>query len=141
MTDWIARANLAAALYMTGLIWFVQIVHYPLMAEVSTAGYRRYQALHQRYTTLVVLPPMVIELSAAALLVLRRPAGWSATIAWTGLALLGLAWLSTFLLQVPRHNVLAAGFDAVAHRELVATNWIRTAAWSARSALLLWSLP
>jgi hypothetical protein len=40
-------------------------------------------------------------------------------------------------LQVPAHGVLAEGFDADAHRRLVASNWIRTIAWTARSLLLL----
>jgi hypothetical protein len=46
-------------------------------------------------------------------------------------------WLSTALLQVPRHRALEAGFDPAAHRALVATNWIRTVAWTARGFLLL----
>ena len=36
-----------------------------------------------------------------------------------------------------RHRLLAAGFDVPAWRLLVATNWLRTAAWSARGALAL----
>ena len=34
----------------------------------------------------------------------------------------------------------AFGFDASAHAALVATNWIRTAAWTGRSVLLLVAL-
>jgi hypothetical protein len=37
----------------------------------------------------------------------------------------------------PRHETLRHGFDPSAHAALLATNWIRTAAWSARSVLLL----
>jgi hypothetical protein len=47
-------------------------------------------------------------------------------------------WLSTLLLQVPQHNTLGAGFDDAAHRTLVLTNWLRTAAWTLRSLLVLW---
>jgi hypothetical protein len=59
-------------------------------------------------------------------------------VPWAGAALVGVIWLSTALLQVPRHNQLGAGFDAPAHQALVATNWIRTVAWTARAALMLW---
>ncbi|HEX2205610.1 MAG TPA: hypothetical protein VHG91_20025 [Longimicrobium sp.] len=52
-----------------------------------------------------------------------------------------MVWLSTALLQVPMHGRLERGFDAAAHRRLVATNWVRTVAWTARGVLLLWSMP
>ena len=55
----------------------------------------------------------------------------------SGLGLLAVIWLSTAFLSVPRHEALRHGFDASAHGALVATNWIRTAAWTVRSALLL----
>ena len=54
-----------------------------------------------------------------------------------GLALVGLIWASTFLVQVPLHEVLARGFDAEAHSRLVASNWLRTFLWSARAVLVL----
>lgn len=56
---------------------------------------------------------------------------------WAGLDLIGVIWLSTRLLQVPQHRVLEAGSDPGAHRVLVASNWIRTVAWTARGILLL----
>ena len=39
-------ANAAATLFMTGLIWFVQVVHYPLFAFVSGPGAAAYAARH-----------------------------------------------------------------------------------------------
>ena len=41
------------------------------------------------------------------------------------------------LVQVPLHRRLQGGFDAAAHRRLVRTNWLRTAAWTLRAALAL----
>ena len=40
-------------------------------------------------------------------------------------------------LSVPRHNQLATGFDGSTHTSLVATNWIRTVGWTARSVVAL----
>jgi hypothetical protein len=77
---------------------------------------------------------MVLELAFASLLALAPPAG-SSSLAWQGLALLAVVWLSTFLLQVPCHRRLERGFDAAAASRLVATNWIRTIAWSLRAAV------
>jgi uncharacterized membrane protein len=130
-------AQLASTWFMTGLIWFVQIVHYPLFASVGHAGYRRYQALHVERTSRVVVPVMLVELVTAVAAVWARPRYPSATSAWLGLALLAVVWITTFAVQVPAHGRLADGFNEATHRRLVSGNWIRTAAWSARALLLL----
>jgi len=127
----------AATFFMTGLVWFVQVVHYPLFARVGAEEYARYQAEHVRRTGRVVAPAMLAELGSGVALLWFRPAAVSVAWVWFGLALLAVVWLSTALVQVPRHDRLAAGWDDRAGRELVATNWIRTVAWSARSLLVL----
>ncbi len=129
--------HLAATLFMTGLIWFVQVVHYPLFGRVGTEDYAAYQSAHAQRTTLLVMPPMLLELLTAGLLAAHPPAYVAAWQAYLGLALVGGVWLSTFLLQVPRHNLLGGGYDPDAHRALVATNWLRTLAWSLRALLVL----
>ena len=130
-------ANLAATLFMTGLIWFVQIVHYPLFAAVGTAGFPAYARSHQMWTTLVVGPPMLVEALTAVALIGARPPQVSASLAWIGVALVGVIWLSTAALQVPAHGKLSAGFDPQVGSWLVSTNWIRTVCWSARAAVVL----
>ncbi len=136
----ILLANAAATLFMLGLIWFVQVVHYPLFAAVDRDGFVAFHAAHSRLTTLVVGPPMLLEAITAALLVIARPSAAPAAAAWTGLALVGVIWLSTALVQVPNHGVLAASLEPGAIRALVAGNWLRTVAWTARGALVLWLL-
>ncbi|HEX9001355.1 MAG TPA: hypothetical protein VGB07_15725 [Blastocatellia bacterium] len=137
---WILLTNAAATLMMTGLIWFVQIVHYPLFGQVGKSGFALYEASHSSLTTLVVMPLMLIELLTAFLLVAQKPVDASAFWLVAGLLLIGVIWLATFFLSVPQHNILSRGFDEQAHRTLVLTNWIRTVAWSARSLILLFLL-
>lgn len=127
----------AATLYMTGLIWFVQLVHYPLMGNVGRADYTDYQRQHERRTTRAVAPAMLIELITAAWLVVAVPDGTAPWLTQLGLALVILIWLSTALLQVPCHKKLGRGFDPATHRKLVATNWLRTALWSVRGVIAL----
>ena len=76
--------NAAATLFMTGLIWFVQVVHYPLFGSVGDGGFDRYAALHARRTTWVVGPPMLLELVTSFGLVFRLPAGTYSIQAWSG---------------------------------------------------------
>ena len=123
---------------MVGLIWFVQVVHYPLFGKVGTEGFRAYAEAHSRLTIRVVGPPTLLEVSTTALLLFVRPENVPASLAWIGAALLAVVWLSTALLQVPRHTTLGAGFNVEAHRFLVISNWTRTVAWSLRGGIVLW---
>ena len=128
--------NLATTLLMTGVIWFVQVVHYPLFAGVGEERFVAYQATHARSTTFVVAPLMTIELVTSGLLALDPPDGIAGWAMWLGLGLTGVTWLAMGLLSVPMHTRLGVAFDHEAWRRLVATNWVRTAAWTAHSALL-----
>ena len=132
--------NLASTLAMTGIIWFVQVVHYPLFANVGADGFARYEALHATRTGWVVAPLMVVELATALALLVPswRPAGVSGVSAWVAAGLVGVIWLSTAFMQVPLHDRLAGCFDAAVVERLVATNWIRTIAWTLRSGIVLW---
>ena len=131
--------HVLATLTMFGAIWIVHVVHYPLFALVGKAGWAAYEAQHQSQITLVVGPAMGIELVTAVWLVLDRPAVFPAWAVVAGALLVAVIWASTAFVQVPLHNALSGGtFDAGAHARLVATNWIRTAAWSVRAGLVLW---
>ena len=125
---------------MLGVILVVQLVHYPLFRLVGADTFATYQAGHMMRITWIVLPAMVVELITAVALVVWQPLGIAAWQAWTGLALVGVIWASTGLLQVPLHKTLTTGFDPDTHRSLVATNWIRTMAWILRGALVCWML-
>lgn len=130
----------AATWFMCGLIWFVQVVHYPMLARLPAGDRPTLAATHANLTTLVVAPTMLIELATVVLLVLLPFVSGEggvpvrSSLAWLGLGLLGLVWVSTFFIQVPLHAQLQGGSDAAA-TSLVNTNWIRTFAWSARGIL------
>lgn len=126
-----------ATLMMTGLIWFVQVVHYPLFSAVGVDGAPRYAAAHQRLTTRVVGPLMLLEGAGAVWLAARPPTGVPALLPIAGLALLAVIWGATALAQVPCHRRLSQGFDEATHRRLVRTNWVRTIGWSLRSIAAL----
>jgi hypothetical protein len=130
----------AATWFLVGLIWMVQVVHYPLFARVGPAEFPAYHAAHSSLITWVVGPLMLLELCTTLLLLTQWPTSLPGWVAWLGLALLGVIWLTTLLVSVPLHARLAGGFEAQAHALLVGTNWIRTLAWTARGLLSLWAL-
>ena len=56
-----AHCHLVATVFMVGLIWFVQVVHYPLFDRISGDASIQYAAEHQRRTAWVVGLPMLVE--------------------------------------------------------------------------------
>lgn len=125
---------------MCGLIWFVQIVHYPLFKRVPESGFATYEQAHTRLTGRVVLPVMLAELGTAILLSFNPAEILPIRFALANLSGLLLVWASTFFLQVPLHQRLSKRFDARDHRKLVLTNWIRTVLWTIRfGALVIWA--
>jgi hypothetical protein len=127
--------NAAAVWALTGLIWFVQVVHYPLFARVGERAWPAYHARHTRATTWVVAAPMAVDLATSAWLVVERPAGVGMSAAVAGLALAAVTWAVTGLAAVPLHDRLARGHDRPAIRRLVRVNAVRTAAWTAHAVL------
>lgn len=130
--------HLATTLWMTGVIWFVQIVHYALFDGVGAAGFGRYAARHGRLTTSVVAPLMLAEALTGLTLLFDRPPSFEWGQALFGFALIVVVWLSTVFIQVPQHGALARGFDRGTYKLLLVGNWLRTAAWTVRSLLLLY---
>ncbi len=127
--------HLAATCFMTGVIWFVQLVHYPLFPEFESGSFGKTMSKHQSQTSFVVVPAMVLELATGVWLALTL---WHRTYlpAFT-LALLLCVWLTTFCVSAPLHARLEKGFDRKLTAKLVATNWARTLLWTARSLLLI----
>jgi hypothetical protein len=130
--------HLAVTLILVGLIWTIQLVHYPLMSMVGPEAFGSYHSAHSAQTTFLVGPLMVVELLTALFLALSPPEGVSTWVCWVGLCLVGMIWLSTMFLQVPMHNQLSQGFQVEAHFWLVRSNWVRTLAWTARGGLWLY---
>jgi len=137
MLQLLAAIHAGSTCFMVGLIWFVQVVHYPLLARVAGKEYAAYHSEHARLTTGLVVPVMVVEGATAVLLLALRPP--LIPIVWllTGLMLALMTWTSTAFVQLPAHALLGRSFDPRVHRRLVLGNWLRTFAWSIRGILSL----
>ena len=125
----------ASTLVMVGLIWFVQVVHYPLLARFGAETSTSVAEEHQRRTGYVVALPMAVEGITTLALLVDAPSsvwvGWP----WIGAILLAIVLLSTVLLSVPLHARMARAHDERTGRRLVLTNWPRTIGWTARGVI------
>ena len=140
MKDFIFLIHAGATLFLVGLIWTIQIVHYPLFANVGAGDYAAYQTSHMSRITYVVAPVMFAELGAAIYFILADYELINPNYFRFGLALVLIIWASTVFVQSPIHGRLAQAFNADSVNKLVVTNWIRTISWTIRGALVLWMI-
>ncbi|NJL15398.1 MAG: hypothetical protein HC913_21935 [Microscillaceae bacterium] len=136
---WLLLGNLLVTAYLTGLIWTIQVLHYPSFAKFGPAAFSDFHPFHTARITLIVALPMVLELALAAGLWLGAAIPEELLPPWLNaglLGLVGLIWLSTFFWAIPLHNRLEQGFDLGIIQQLVAMNWIRTLAWTLRLGVL-----
>jgi hypothetical protein len=129
------QLQLLATGVMTGVIWFVQIVQYPMFADVGREAFVRYHRIYCQRITQIVGPCMAVEAVTALACWWLDPLGHAAHR--YGLMLLAVLWISTAAVQIPIHNRLEKGYCPIWGRRLVLSNWLRTAAWSARMVILV----
>jgi len=117
------------------LIWIVQILHYPSFYFYDENKFSKAMLFHQRAISYVTLPLMVSELILVTLIFSNSPNFFHLL----SIIIVGIIWLSTFLIQVPLHKKLLLSKDNRLIKKLINTNWIRTGAWSIKFILLSWN--
>lgn len=138
--DAVLLLNAACTFALVGLIWVVQLVHYPAFDSVDRGRFIAFEKMHRRRITFIVAPLMLGEGLSSILLLAWRPQGIPFAAAVLGVVLAAAMWISTVLVQAPCHARLAAGYDREIVRRLIVTNMFRTAGWSLRGILLLWMM-
>ena len=127
-----------SSLNLMGLIACIQWVHYPMFARLDKREFADSVRWHGERISWLVGPLMLMELVCSLLLYLFPP--WPSSVFGWGLGLVVALWCSTGLLQVPLHSRLTRGYDPLALRRLVVSNWLRTLLWSWRGLLSLFCL-
>jgi hypothetical protein len=125
----------ALVFWVLGQIWLVQVVVYPLFAQVGEADYIRY---HRFYSQRIPLP-VIIPGFASFLLPFPLFLWGPAVPAWLGAAniaagLVGL--LVTVLCEIPRHaQLVRCGKNAATITALIRYNWPRTLSISVQACI------
>lgn len=129
----IALFHLAVTWALVGLIWTIQLVHYPSFRYVED-----FAAFHPHHTasiTWVVGPLMLAEMGVAAYAALIADWRWEALLPFLVVILI---WGLTFFWAVPLHEKLATQRDARVIEQLIVANWPRTILWTGKGIWLLW---
>ena len=129
--------NLVLAFIAVGLIWTIQLVHYPSMRFIPKERFVEYHNFHSIRISFLAMPLMLTELGTSLMLFYQNYNNAIQTIFLINLVIVALIWLSTFLIQVPLHNALSKEKQSEKLSKLICTNWIRTILWTARSILMI----
>ena len=119
---------------MTGVIWVIQIVHYPSFHFIEKELYTAFQKFHMNKISIIVIPIMLAELITGMMLFLDKSSKSPFLI--ISFVILVLIWLITGVFFTKAHNELIAGYQELVVNQLVAMNWIRTLLWTLRLLLL-----
>ena len=129
------KVNFISTSVMVGVIWVIQLLHYPSFHFINDQKYIEFQHFHMQRISFIVIPAMLTELASALLLAYFF--GSSLTIILLALVL-GI-WGITFIFFTNMHHKLTDGYEHSIVDRLVKINWLRTALWSLR-LIILWSI-
>lgn len=132
--------NVFTTFFMTGLIWIIQLTHYPSFGYIDSKSWNVFHNFHTRTITTIVAPIMILELiSSFALLFNLQLQSFSVSLLINFIGNL-LVFVSTAFVSLPLHSKLSEKFCLHSIRSLVLTNWARTFVWTVLSFNLIWML-
>ena len=126
--------HLIATSIMVGVIWVVQLVHYPSFHFIELKQYTTFQRFHMSRISYVVIPAMLTELFTLILFIISTDK-IDSFISISGLLLI-LIWLMTAVFFSGVHQKLTSGYDKTIVDKLVKLNWGRTLLWTLRLLLI-----
>ena len=127
-------AHFSLCLFMTGLIWLVQLVHYPAFSYVEEEVFTQFESFHTQRISYIVMPAMIAELGTGIFIISTEAIPFYFLISFCVLILI---WCSTFFFSIPCHHQLSSKKNDQIIRRLTLTNWPRTIGWSFRSCILI----
>lgn len=130
----LSQFTLSAALL--GILWFVQLIHYPLYGKIKE-DFVKYEKEHIKRTTLFLTPLIILDLLLNTFLVIKLSSQNCGLMLGFSLAFNVMTWLSTFSFQVEQHKKLSVKFSRKVVSDLIKTCWIRTSFWTIKVLFLL----
>ena len=131
------QIEIVSCFFMTGIIWLVQLVHYPSFLYIDRNRFESFCRFHQQRISFIVMPAMCLELVANIWTYMQS--SQSVLYLLSSLALYAI-WLITFFISMPYHRQLSQAFDKMAVLSLIRTNWLRTLLWTVRSCLFFYHI-
>lgn len=138
MDIYLLLASLAFSLYITGVHWTFQLVHYPLYTRVGAREFQDYQVSHQRRILWSVRVPRLVAMALTGLLLLWHPWGSETWELWTVFLSFVAATLISFQFIHPLQKLLSQqGYSTKLIQALTRLHWVRTILTTLSSGILL----
>ena len=138
MLDDLLTTHLTSTSIMVGVIWVMQLVHYPTFKYVKESDYPIFQKYHMSNISYIVFPVMFTELITALLIFLS---GEKSLFFVLSLICLFLIWVITGVLFTKFHSILQKGKDLKMIEKMIKANWMRTLLWTLRLIMILFVIP
>lgn len=129
-------AQLISTLGMLGIVSFVHVVQYPMLALVPSSGREEFERRYCDKAGLIIAPLMIVEALSALYFTVASTCKFS-SLSISGLILVALIWAITFGISVPAHQRLIASWDDAVHRRLLNSNLLRVILWILRAGVAL----
>ena len=123
---------------MVGVIWVIQLVHYPSFKYVNESDYIIFQKYHMSNISYIVFPVMFTELITALIILFF---GEKSLFFVLSLIYLFLIWIITGVLFTKYHSILKEGKDLMIIEKMIKANWIRALLWTMRLIMILFVIP
>lgn len=119
-------SNLIASSSLFGLILIIHFVHYKSFKFINSENFIEFHKFHVKNISFIVIPLMIIEATSSILICYF----YYSFLSLLNLTLVFLIWMTTFLFQVPSHNILSHGKSMSEIDKLIKTNIIRVILWT-----------
>ena len=124
--------HLISTAIIVGIIWVIQVVHYPSFYFIERDEYVSFQKFHMDKISYIVVPVMLIESISGFILIYNE----LNTVLLISMILLFFIWVLTGTFFVPIHQNLTSGYQEELVEKLVKINWVRTIFWTIRLLLV-----
>ena len=131
-------AHFTSTSIMVGVIWVIQLVHYPSFKYVKDSDYIIFQKYHMSNISYIVFPSMFTELITSLLIFFS---GEKSFLFMLSMICLSLIWVITGVLFTKFHSTLQKGKDLKMIEKMIKANWIRTLLWTMRLIMILFVIP
>lgn len=128
--------HLVSTSIMVGVIWIIQLVHYPTFLFIDKQKYMKFQEFHMSRVSYIVMPTMIAELFSGIYILFYNNVLMVNTFFLLASFSLFLNWVITALVFVKIHNGLLIKYEKNIILLLVKLNWLRTILWSLRLVFL-----
>ena len=135
--DSLYKIHIVSTSLMVGVIWIMQLVHYPSFNFINVEEYKSFQEFHMKRISLIVIPAMIIELTSGVLIFWIYQTDNIFFI--FSLFCLFFIWFLTAILFSKMHQKLTLGYQISIITKLVNLNWLRTISWTLRLGLVLFA--